>query len=107
MLNVGEVQAVAPKLGIELIMLELGPADDIASAIEHLKGRAQALYVVGDPFVLDNQIQINTLALVARLPTMHIRTRICRNRRSAVVRAELLRPVPPRRRLRRQDPQGR
>jgi len=71
MLNVGEVQAAAPRLGLEIIMVELGNADDIAPAIEQLKGRAQALYVVGDPFVLDNQIQINTLALVARQPTMH------------------------------------
>ena len=71
MLNVGEVQALAPRLGLETIMVELGRADDIAPAIEQLKGRAQALYVVGDPFVFDNQIQINTLALVARLPTMH------------------------------------
>jgi putative ABC transport system substrate-binding protein len=70
-LNVGEVQAAAPRLGLEIIMVELRRADDIAPAIEQLKGRAQALYVVGDPFVLDNQIQISTLALVARLPTMH------------------------------------
>ena len=71
MLNVGEVQAAAPRLGLEIIMIELGRPDDIAPAIEQLKGRAQALYVVGDPFVFDNAIEINTLALVARLPTMH------------------------------------
>jgi len=71
MLNVGEVQALAPRLGLETIMVELGRADDIAPAIEQLKGRAQALYIVGDPFVFDNQVQIITLALVARLPTMH------------------------------------
>ena len=34
-------------------------------------GRAQALYVVGDPLVFNNRVQINALALVARLPTMH------------------------------------
>src|SRR5262249_17835432 len=71
MLNVGEVQTAAPTLGLEIIMVELGRADDIAPAIEQLKGRAQALYIVGDPFVSDNQVQTNTLALVARLPTMH------------------------------------
>jgi putative tryptophan/tyrosine transport system substrate-binding protein len=71
MLNVGEVQAAAPKLGLEVITLDVKRADDIAPAIDSLKGRAQAIYVVGDPIVLDNQIQINTLALVARLPTMH------------------------------------
>jgi ABC-type uncharacterized transport system substrate-binding protein len=37
-----------------------------------LKGRAQALYVCGsDPIVNNNRVPINTLALVARLPTMH------------------------------------
>jgi putative ABC transport system substrate-binding protein len=71
MLNVAEVRDAAPKLGLEIVMLEPQRADDIAPAIGELKARAQALYVVGDPFVLDNQIQINTLALVARLPTMH------------------------------------
>jgi len=71
MLNMGEVQAAAPKLSLEVNTLDLRRADDIASAIEQLKGRAQAIYVVGDAFVFDNQTQINRLALVARLPTMH------------------------------------
>jgi putative ABC transport system substrate-binding protein len=71
MLNVGEVQAEAPKLGLELIVVELGRADDIAPAIEQLKGRAQAINVVGDPFAFDNSIAINARALAARLPTMH------------------------------------
>jgi putative tryptophan/tyrosine transport system substrate-binding protein len=71
MLNVREIQALAPRLGLGVIAVELGRADDIAPAIEQLKGRAQALYIVGDPFVLDNQFQIVTLALAARLPTIH------------------------------------
>ena len=70
-LNVGEVQAAAPKLGLEVNTLDVKRADDIAPAIDQLKGRTQAIYVVGDSLVFDNQIQINTLALVARLPTMH------------------------------------
>jgi putative ABC transport system substrate-binding protein len=49
----------------------VGP-DDIAPSIEGLKGRVQALYVVGDPLVADNQIRINALALAARLPTIHV-----------------------------------
>src|SRR5262249_49173569 len=67
-LNVGEVQGAAPKLGLQVNTLDVKRSDDIASAIDQLKGRTQAIYVVGDPFVFDNQIQINTLALVARLP---------------------------------------
>jgi putative ABC transport system substrate-binding protein len=71
MLNVSEVQSAALKLGLEVIPLDVKRADDLAPAIDSLKGRAQAIYVVGDPIVFDNQIQINMLALVARLPTMH------------------------------------
>jgi putative ABC transport system substrate-binding protein len=71
MLNVGAVQSAALKLGLEVIPLDVKRADDLAPAIDSLKGRAQAIYVVGDPIALDNQIQINTLALVARLPTIH------------------------------------
>src|SRR5439155_418170 len=40
-------------------------------AFEAPKDRADALYVIGDPLVATNRIRINTLALVARLPTMH------------------------------------
>ena len=48
-----------------------GEPEDIAPAFEALKGRADALYVVPDPLVFTNRIRINTLALGARLPTMH------------------------------------
>jgi ABC-type uncharacterized transport system substrate-binding protein len=70
-LNVREVQAAAAKLGLEVNIPDVTRADDIAPAIDRLKGRTQAIYTVGDSFVFENQIHINTLALVARLPTMH------------------------------------
>jgi putative ABC transport system substrate-binding protein len=69
--NVREVEEAAAKLAVEMMPLDIKHAEDIPPAIETLKGRAQALYVVGDPLIADNQIQINTLALAARLPTMH------------------------------------
>ena len=69
--NVREVEEAAVKLALQIMPLDIKRAEDIAPAIETLKGRAQALYVVGDPLIADNQIQINTLALAARLPTMH------------------------------------
>jgi putative tryptophan/tyrosine transport system substrate-binding protein len=47
-------------------------AEDIAPAFEALKGRAEALYVVGDALVITHRIRINTLALSARLPTIHV-----------------------------------
>jgi putative ABC transport system substrate-binding protein len=68
---VREVEAAAAKLALQVMPLDIKRAEDVAPAIETLKGRAQALYVVGDPLIADNQIQINTLALAARLPTMH------------------------------------
>ena len=70
-LNLREVQAAASKLGLEVNTLDVKRANDIAPAIDQLMGRTQALYVVGDSLVFNNQVQINTLALVARLPTMH------------------------------------
>jgi putative tryptophan/tyrosine transport system substrate-binding protein len=69
--NVREVEAAAAKLVLQIIPLDIKRAEDVAPAMETLKGRGQALYVVGDPLIADNQIQINTLALAARLPTMH------------------------------------
>ena len=70
-LEMGEVQAAARTLGLEVATLEIRRAEDIAPAFEALKGRADALYVVGDPLTITNRIRINTLALGARLPTMH------------------------------------
>ena len=68
--DMGEVQAAARTLGLAVATLEIRRADDIAPAFKALKG-ADALYVCSDPLVTTNQIQINALALGARLPTMH------------------------------------
>ena len=70
-LEMREVQAAARTLGLDATTLEIRRAEDIAPAFEALKGRAEALYVVGDPLVNTNRIRINTLALGARLPTMY------------------------------------
>jgi putative tryptophan/tyrosine transport system substrate-binding protein len=70
-LDLGEVQATARTLGLEVITLEIRRGEDIAPAFEALKGRAEALYVVVDPLVGTHRIRINTLVLAARLPTMH------------------------------------
>jgi putative tryptophan/tyrosine transport system substrate-binding protein len=70
-LDMGEVQATARTLGLEVISLEIRRGEDIAPAFEALKGRAKALYVVIDPLVISHRIRINTLVLAARLPTMH------------------------------------
>lgn len=70
-LEMGEVQALARKLAVEVVTLEIRRVEDIALSIAALKGRADALYVVGDPLATTNRIRINTLALGERLPTMH------------------------------------
>jgi putative ABC transport system substrate-binding protein len=69
-LEMDELRAAARILGLETVPLEIRRAEDIAPAFDALKGRADALYVCGDPLVNTNRLRINTLALVARLPTM-------------------------------------
>jgi putative ABC transport system substrate-binding protein len=66
-----EVRTTARTLGLDVVTLEIRRAKDIAPAFEALKGRAEALYVCADPLIITNLIRINTLALGARLPTMH------------------------------------
>ena len=71
-LEMGEVRAKAPSAGLdEAATVEIRRADDIAPAIERLKGNADALYVCADGLVNSNRIRLNALALAARLPTMH------------------------------------
>ena len=70
-LNMREVQTTARTLGVEVITLEIRRGEDIVPAFEALNGRAEALYVVIDLLVNTHRIRINTLALAARLPTMH------------------------------------
>jgi putative ABC transport system substrate-binding protein len=66
-----EVQSSARKLGIEVDVLAIRRAQDIAPAFEAIKSGTQALYVCPGALVNANHARINTLALGARLPTMH------------------------------------
>jgi len=70
-LDMGEVQAAAGALGLEVVALEIRQAAEIAPAVETIKGRVDALYVAAAPLLTTNRVRINTLALAARLPTMH------------------------------------
>jgi putative ABC transport system substrate-binding protein len=70
-LEIAELRAAADTLGLDIVTLEIGRAEDIEPAFETLKDRVEALYVVGDPLVTTNRIRINTLALGRRLPTMY------------------------------------
>ena len=71
-IEVGEAEAAARGFGLETVALEIRRVEDIAPAFDALKGRLDALYVVGDPLVVTNRMRINILALAARLPTMYI-----------------------------------
>jgi ABC-type uncharacterized transport system substrate-binding protein len=70
-LEASEAKAVARSLGLEVATLEIRRAEDIVPAFESLKDHADALYVTVDALLNANRIRINTLALGARLPTMH------------------------------------
>jgi putative tryptophan/tyrosine transport system substrate-binding protein len=70
-LELGEVQTAAGKLGLEAATLEIRTAQDITAAFEALKTGADALYVCPDALTNANRIRINILAVGARLPTMH------------------------------------
>jgi putative ABC transport system substrate-binding protein len=59
-LELGEVQAVAHTMGLEVATLEIRRAQDIAPAFETLKGRGEALYVCPEGFASTNRIRINT-----------------------------------------------
>jgi ABC-type uncharacterized transport system substrate-binding protein len=70
-LEMREVNAATRALGLETVAIEIRRAEDITPALEGLKGRAEALYVLPDPLLFANRIRINILALSARLPTLH------------------------------------
>jgi putative tryptophan/tyrosine transport system substrate-binding protein len=66
-----EVQAAARAGGLDVASFEIRRTVDIAAAFAAFKGTVDALYVPPDAFLNTNRIRINTLALVARLPTMY------------------------------------
>jgi ABC-type uncharacterized transport system substrate-binding protein len=70
-LEMREVAAMARPLGLDPIVLEIRSAQDIAPAIEAVKGHVQGLYVVTDTFAYVQRIRIHTVTLAAQLPTMH------------------------------------
>ena len=70
-LDMREFEATVRMFGLEALTFEIRRAEEIAPGFEALKGRADALYVAADPLVNTNRVRINTLALAARLPTMH------------------------------------
>jgi len=70
-LEVREEQVAARTLGLEVALFEIRRAEDIAPAFDGVKGRVEALCILADPLLFTHRLRINTLALGARLPTMH------------------------------------
>jgi putative ABC transport system substrate-binding protein len=70
-LDISEVEAAARGLVLQVVISEIRRTEDIAPAIEALKGHADALYVCNDPLVTTHRVRVGELALGARLPTMY------------------------------------
>jgi putative tryptophan/tyrosine transport system substrate-binding protein len=71
-LEAGEVQDAAQTLGLEVVLLEIRRAEDIAPALEKLRGSAQGLYLPSEAIVFANRARIATLAQDARLVTITV-----------------------------------
>jgi len=71
LLEMAEVRTAAQKLGLQFVPVEIRRAEDIAPALDAVKGKADALYVVTEPLVNTNRVKINILTNAERLPTIH------------------------------------
>jgi putative tryptophan/tyrosine transport system substrate-binding protein len=69
-LEMGETQAAARMLGLEVVPLVIQRAEDITSALQALKTRADALYFAVDQLIVANRTSILSSALEAQLPTI-------------------------------------
>jgi putative tryptophan/tyrosine transport system substrate-binding protein len=69
-IELGDVETTARKLGLEAIRLEIRRTEDVAPAFQALEGQVDALYVVSDGLVSANRTRIVTFVLTARLPTI-------------------------------------
>jgi ABC-type uncharacterized transport system substrate-binding protein len=69
-LEMGETQAAARMLGLDVAPLVIQRAEDIAPAFDGVKAKADALYVAIDQLMVANLTRILDLALGTRLPTV-------------------------------------
>jgi ABC-type uncharacterized transport system substrate-binding protein len=68
--EIAGIRAAAASFKIEADIYELRTANDIAPALATLRGRTDALYVVTEPLVNANRIQIIDAVTAARIPTI-------------------------------------
>ena len=88
-IEIAEVRRRRRALGLEVAAPDVRRSQDLAPALNGLKGRVEALYVVTDPLMNTNRTEISALALAAHLPTMHGRRDKLEIGRPDVLRAEL------------------
>src|SRR5262249_7611181 len=70
-LDMARIHEAARILGLDAAIFEIRRTEDIAPTFDAITGRTDALYIPADALINTNRIRINTLALDARLPTMH------------------------------------
>jgi putative tryptophan/tyrosine transport system substrate-binding protein len=68
----GDVQATARTLGLEIATSEFRRAEELEPAFETLKGRTDALYVCSDSLTFTHRVRIKTLALALRMPMIYV-----------------------------------
>jgi putative ABC transport system substrate-binding protein len=69
-LEMGETQAEARRLGLEIVPRAIRRSEDIAAAFQDLKTKVDALYVAVDQLIVANRTRIIAAALGERLPTI-------------------------------------
>ncbi len=69
-LEMGETQAEARRLGLEVAPRAIRRAEDIPAAFRELKTKADAVYVAVDQLIVANRTPILAAALAERLPTI-------------------------------------
>ena len=69
-LEADRVKSTAQALGLKAARLGIWGSQDITPALEALKGKADALYVVSDALIAANRTRIIRLALSEQLPTI-------------------------------------
>jgi putative ABC transport system substrate-binding protein len=71
-LEMGDVQATARTLGLEVATSEFRRAEELEPAFEALEGRTDALYVCSDSLTFTHRVRIKTLALALRMPMIYV-----------------------------------
>ena len=69
--EVEQLRQAGLPLGVEVVPFELQHSAGIDRAFDTFRGRVHALYVIAVPLLFQNRVRINSLALAARLPTIH------------------------------------